>query len=186
MGPPYLDVAVRGDERQTALRHLVSQEAEQQQRCWIGPVYVIEHDEQRAAGRGVLEEPRDAVEQAEARRVPFDPWWRGQIGQTLSDGRNHLRDVGSSRSKVGQQLGGRTSGDVRPSRLRPRPIWRRPAAFVTAAPEHLKAAFPSVEGDLLRGPRLADARLAGEEKKPPAARARLLDPGTQHCELRLA
>ena len=129
---------------------------------------------------GVLQERRDAVEEAEARllrlRAPAAAAGReGAREPPRRPGRCRRRPAPSPRAAPP----GRGSCDVGADRLHPRPVRRRALALVAAAPQHLRAAQARVRGELLRGARLADARLADEHhqrgrgpRAPPRSAAR--------------
>ena len=65
----HLGLAQRGDQQHPRLRHLASQELEQAERGGVGPLEIVEKQEQRAVGRGGAEKGGDRVEEAKARAL---------------------------------------------------------------------------------------------------------------------
>jgi len=62
-----LDVAVGADHEQPGVGELAGEEPQQEQRRFVGPVEVVEHEHERAGLRGAREEARNRVEEAKAR-----------------------------------------------------------------------------------------------------------------------
>ena len=71
-----------------------AREFQQQERRLIGPVEVVEHENQRPRVAGVAQEGRDAVEEAKARLLRWQHRASPEIGEAIADLRDHLSDVG--------------------------------------------------------------------------------------------
>ena len=183
---PQLDVAVGAEHQQPAPAQLLREELQQQQRRLVRPVHVVEHDHQRRALGGVLEEGRDAVEEAEARLVRLELRRRREAGQPLLHLGDDLRDVGRAGPHLRGEFLRLLFVDVGADDLHPRPVGRRALAFVAAAPEHLHVAQARVGRELLRGARLADPRLADQHHQPAAARQGVLEARAELVHLLLA
>ena len=160
--PAQLDIAVGAEHHQPAAAQLLRQELQQQQRRLVRPVHVVEDHHHWLVLRGVLQESRDAVEKPEARLVRLQRRRCGQTGQSFLDFRHHLRDVGGTRPHLRHQLLWLFVVRVGANNLHPGPVSRRALALVATAPEHLDVAQAGVCRELLRGARLANARLADE------------------------
>ena len=93
MLPPKLEVAVRPDHEEAGGLHRARQELEQQQRRRVRRMQVVEDEHEGLAAGGVLEEGRDAVEEAEAGLLGVERRWRWQVRQALAHLGDDLRDV---------------------------------------------------------------------------------------------
>jgi hypothetical protein len=70
-----LDIAVRRDHDDASDGHLRRQVAEKQQRRLVGPVQIVEHEQQRLALGRVLEERGDRIEETEPGLLRLERGW---------------------------------------------------------------------------------------------------------------
>ena len=73
------------------------QMAQQQQRRAVGPVQVVEHEQQRAAGRDLAEQPGDGLEQAVAVGLRIAGLGRPELGQPAAELGDQPRQLGPER-----------------------------------------------------------------------------------------
>src|SRR5262249_34031167 len=71
-------------------------------------------------------------------------------------------------------------------RLPPRPVGGGAACFPAASDEYAGATSLRLVDELVRQPRLADARFAAKQEETPASGARIVEPGSQRVELTIA
>jgi hypothetical protein len=129
-----LVVAVGPDHRERHRPVRLCDELQQRQRGRVGPLQVVEHDDQRPAPREPLEHARGGIEQAQpgGLRLPGVVGDRGRVGQ-----------LGEQPGQLGRVVGGDGTRVVRAGGLQQRPQGDRPgpeggrAACVAArAPAH--------------------------------------------------
>ncbi len=183
---PELHVAVGPEQEQTRGAELSGQELQEQQRGLVRPVQVVDHEGQRLHPGGVRQEGGDAVEEPEARLLGLELGGLGKPRQPLAHLGDHLGDVGRARPHLRQQGPRLAIVDVGPDDLHPGPVGRGAFALVAAAPQDLGAAQPGVGRQLLRGARLADARLAHQHEDAAASRERVVEGRAKLPELPVA
>ena len=166
-----LEVAPGAEDQHPGGREPAGQEVQELERRGVGPLQVLQDDDQRPLAGGRQQDGGELVEQPEAGR-------RGQ----LVAGR---RPVGRPR-QLGQEPGQRggagrqprrspASGHERPEDLHPGPVRRHALPRPAPAPHHPRAA--RLRRGRRRGDhrRLADAGLAGEQDQPAPPAGQLLD-----------
>ena len=181
-----LDVAVGADDQQAGVGEPAGEEAQQQQRRLVGPVQIVEHDDQRAGARGAAEELGDGVEDPEARLLGIHRRELADVAEALADlghDPRHVRGAGAELPAQPDRIG---LADVLADRLRPWPVRRGAVALVAATPEHARSAHPGVGRELLGGPGLADPGIAGQHQHPALAGERVLEQRAHLLELSLA
>ena len=158
-----LGVPVGTDDRHRVRRQLGGHEAEEEERRLVGPVQVVEHDQQGAGPCRPAEERRDGVEEAEAGLLGFELWRRRRVVQARCQFWQQAQDVAGARPQMPRQLLVIDAAGVRPQGLDPRPEGGRPLALPARAPEHARAKTVGVGRAVDGEAGLADARFAGEE-----------------------
>ncbi len=149
---------------------VAGQKAQEEQRRWVRPVQIVEHqDERRATARGT-HQSGDRVEEPEARLLDLEHRSRRLLAETCDDFGHDLRDVRGPRPEVAaERFGvghlGVASDDAQPGMKR-----RRAGAFPAAPPEHDRPPGAGDRGELVCEPCLADAGLAGEKEQAALAR----------------
>ncbi len=166
-----LDVAVGADDQQARGADLAGHVLEQQQRGLVGPVQVVEEQDHRAVARGRDQEARDRVEQPEARLLALGGPGRLDV-EALGDLGHELGDLGGAGAHLPRHRHRVGVAHVAADRLHPGPVGGRALVLAAAAPVDAGAADLGVGGELLRGARLADPRLADQQQQPAAARER--------------
>ena len=157
-GPSGVGVAQCGHQQQRRVRCAVGEVAQDEQGRLVGPLDVVEHDQQRPSAGGVEDRGRDHVD------GPETVVRRPRVGHRNVRGSQRL-----STCRHGQNGGAPSVSTHRP---------QTGAGTVPPAPrEHT---------ELLDEPGLADARLADDEHEPALARARLVQPCTQRVQLTVA
>ena len=173
----HLGLAQRGDQQHPRLRHLASQELEQAERGRVGPLEIVEKQEQRAVGRGGSEKVGDRVEEAKARAL------RRALegGHQPGDAHPELRD------QADQRRGGNTQRtaqrlvadgvDETAQDAEPRPVGLCAGLGRAPSRQHQRrvARGGRAPDQLLGRPRLADPRLAGQQHDPATAPRHLLE-----------
>ena len=161
--PADLDVAIRADDEQPRVADGAHQKLQQQERRLVGAVEIVEQQHQRRGARRALKVRRHGVERPKPRLL------RRQHGRRLEPRKSRPQlgrereDVGGRGPEVADEARGLLLADGRTQDLHPRPECRRTLPFMTAATEDARATLARVGRHLLRGPRLADSRLADEE-----------------------
>ena len=119
--------SVGADDQHARLADLVRDEREQAQRRSVGPVEIVEQDDQRLALRGRAQEPRDPVVEAEARLRPVEPRralvageLRGELGHEPRDLLERARGGGRARRPRPRGRAAPAPTASTPARLRPR------------------------------------------------------------------
>ena len=164
-----LDVTIGADHEQARVADLARQKFQQQQRRFVCPVQVVEHDDEGMRPRRVAQKCGHALEQAEACLFGFEPRCHRQSRESLAHVRDHFGDVDRAGTHFRRELLGLARVHVGTDRVHPRPVRGRTVAFVTTPPHHLGVAHLRIGGELLRGARLADARLSDQQQNPAAA-----------------
>ncbi len=138
---------------------------EQPQRRGVGPVQVVEHEQQRALGRR----------------------GREQVGDRVVEPQAPLLAAGAGAAQQRPERGVLLAGHERAQRAHDRPPDAVGAALrLAAAPDRDAAAAAGLGGQRVEHGRLADARLAGDHDRPRRAAPGLVEHPAQALELRAA
>ena len=182
-----LDVAVGDEHQHPARREARRQEFQQAQRRRVGPVQVVEHQQQRGHRSRPLPEAGDRVEQAKPRLCGIDHRRRRLAARhTLQDLRHDFGQRGGlTRCNAPHRV---VVGASQPGlhHLLPRPVRRCARLFVAAAPEHRHAARQRVFCQALGRARLADARIAGQRRRAAGCGQGARQQGVEDGEFALA
>ena len=164
-----VDVPVGRHDQEAHRAERAGDEPQRQQRRLVGGMQIVEHEHERTVDRGVAQEDRDRVEEAEAGALRLERRGRRKIGEALAQLGDYLRKI---RRASGELSGERVVVGLLhagPQRLRPGPIGRRAARLPAAADDDPGAAGVRLRCERLREPALADARLAGQEQQAATA-----------------
>jgi hypothetical protein len=188
MPPVHLGVPVDAHHhhQQPGTLQLPAREPQQGQRRRVGPVQIVQHQQQRPAGRRRPQEPGEAVEQPEAGRLRLDRRRRRQVRQARADGRHDLGDVGGAGAHLLAQRRRVGGLDVGADHLDPRPERGRALPLPAAAPQHQGTTRSRLGRQLLGQPGLADAGLAGHQHHPAPAGKGGVQVGGERGQLGLA
>ncbi len=156
---PGLALAVGADDKDRGVGDRLANEPQHHEGRGVGRVKVIQDDYERSGLRRVDQELRDRVEQTEA-----DGLWIDRLARA---GREPL-EVSAER----------------PDRLDPGPVGGRAALLPAAAGCHAPAALTGLPGELVHQARLADARLAAQQKQEAAPRGGQVKRRAELLELR--
>ena len=150
-------------------------------RC-VGPVQVLDDQEDRRTGREPVEQPEQCLEQP--RLHPLGLRWGRLEGP---EGRHEAREVVRRGSCDGGGLD-RTELDRQVAEgLDERPVREaRPTDVAAIAAQHAKPAVGGEARGLARQPRLADAGLAGHEQVDGLAAGGAIQRALDRVELRIA
>ena len=142
--------------------------AQQQQRRLVGRVQIVDHQQDGAAGRQLVQRRRHRLEEAEA--LAFG------ITALLLDARRVLTEAQDEPGELGELPVGHARNPVRREGLEVAPeclgegLERRHRILVAAAPQHQCALRFDGVGQLGHQSRLPDARVAVDQQEPPAPR----------------
>ncbi len=181
-----LHVAIGADHEEPRRTHLARQELQQQERRLIGPLDVVQDEDQRLRAGGVPQKGGDAVEEPEARLLGLERGRGREVGQPLTHLGYDLGDVRGARPHLGLHALCVAVVEVGTDDLDPRPVRRCTAGLVRASPQDLEAAHTRIRAELARGARLADPGLTGQEDEPPLAAAGVVDRTAELFDLGLA
>ena len=163
--PRQLGVPVGAEQQHPGVPQVGGGELDQPQRRLVGPLQVVDDQDQRAARGQPGERRHDRLGQPEPR-----------ISRRHRRGRRRCR---GPLDQVGgrPQLGARSPG--RPQQLDPRPVRRHRRPVPADRGQHQRPALAGLPGQLAEQRALADARLAGDEHQPAVAgeRRRQRGPG---------
>ena len=161
MTPRHLHVPVGRQEQDSHGHDVLRDEFQQRQRRSIGPVKVLENQEEWRLPGGALQEGRYRVEEAEASlRGVLQRRRRHQVVERDAQLRNELRDLGGARAHHTSQSLGVVTLDIAAQHLDPRPVGGCALALVAVAAGDPNAALGSHHRQLLAKARLADSGLA--------------------------
>jgi len=178
-----LRVASGADDEQPRRPHLPRDEAQQQERRRVGPVHIVEYEDHGLMHRRAAQEGRDGIEEAEARvRRPQGGRLR-QLGESLAQVGNHLRDTCGACPHDPRQRRAIAVPRIGADHFAPGPERRCPLAFPASRPEHCRAALARVAAQLIGYACLADPCFASQEPQTAAALARVVEGGAQRLEL---
>ncbi len=165
----HLGVDVHPDDAELDLFDVPQHVAHQQERRLVGPVQVVDDQQQRAVGRKLAQRRRDRFEEAEAAvlgvaGVPLEGLC---VVAQPEDEAGELRELphGHARDPVG-----RLGMEVAPQRLG-EGLERRDRILVTASPQHQRALVLDRAGQRADETRLPDARIAVDEQEAALALA---------------
>jgi hypothetical protein len=178
-----LGVAVGGDRQQRDVGQRASDKLQRQQRRGIGPVQVVEDDDEGALLGDRRQQRDERVEEPEARLVGVELGGLGgraerprQLGQQARDPGRALAERDAQCLRVG------APPDRAPD-LHPGPVRRCATPVPAAAPGPLRPAGGDVLDELARQRGLADARLSRQQDQAAAAGERLLQARVELCKL---
>ena len=181
----YLGVPVVPHHQRAGTLQLQAQEPQQRQRRRIGPVQVIQDQQQRPARGRRPQEARQAVEQPEPRLLRFQRRRKRKIRNAVTHGGDQLSDVGRADAQVITQRG-RVADlhlHIAADDLDPGPERGRARPFPAPTPQHHRAAHGRPRGQLLGQPGLADAGLARHQHDPTTAGRRGIQVGGESGQL---
>ncbi len=181
-----LAVPVNAHYQQARIFQLAARKPQQGQRRRVGPVQVIQYQQQRPPFGRRPQEAGQAVEQPEPGRLRLGRQRCRQVRQQVPDRRDHLGDVGSAGAQVVAQRRRIAGLDVGADDLNPRPERGRALPLPAAAPQHKGTARGRLGRQLLSQPGLADARLPGQQHHPATAHGGRVQVGGECGQLRLA
>jgi hypothetical protein len=183
---PHLGVPVGADHEDGALRQLAGYEAQKEKGRRVGGVEIVEDEHERLRLRRVPQEGGRRVEESEAGALRFgDPWLR-EVGEEVTELRQHLGDVDRTCRQVGSQGVRFALAQVAAQGLHPGPVGGRTANLPAAAPKDLRASLPRLRRQLVREPALSNAGFAAEHEEVAASGERFLQSGTQLLRLAVA
>jgi len=159
---------------------------DEQERRSVGHREVVENQDERPDLRGVPEERRCGVEQAEAGALGV----RGHLGtrhlgEQVLDIWEHLGDVRGPSAELRQERVRVLLPEIRADRLHPRPVGWSAARLPAASPQDQGHALLCAVRELVREPALADPGLTTDEKEPPSTREEVVEAGLQLRHLTL-
>ena len=179
-----LGLAVGAEEHRAPRLRRPHEVAQQLQRRAVGPLQVVEHEQQRRAGGDLRQQRGEGVEQALAldARLGLDrrgrPDGRAELGQQRGE-------VGRARAEPLRGAGQRGAARPAAQHLEHRLVGAG-AGLVEAAEQHDRAVAVDGAGELRGEPRLADPRVAGEQDEPPLVADRRVPRLVQRAERLLA
>jgi len=165
-----LDVAVETEGEHPLPRHRPRDVPEHGDRVAVGPVEVVEDEQDGRTLRRGDQELRDGVEQPEALLVGLQRDRLGYVGQPLAQRRHQAGEGRGAGAEVTAQLVGSDGAGVGLDRLDERPVRRRPLALVATAGEDTRPLAPRQLRDLLRQARLPDPGLPDDHDERALAR----------------
>jgi hypothetical protein len=174
----HLDVAVGADQQQPLEPGVLRGELQQPQRGAVGPVQVVEDDDDRAALGDRHQRGGDGVVQLEGlgpRGVVRRPGIRRR-GRRLAE---QDRQADAAGGPGRRPLLGRGGPPQRAEHLHPRPVARGAVGLPAGAAEHQRAAPPGLFRGVGDQRGLADPGLPGDQHQPAVAVDRPADLRTQ-------
>ncbi len=166
------------------IRKLVREKLQHVQRRQVGPVQIVEDDQQGHAGGDARQAAREHLEETKAGRVGVRGgdrrgWgrMRTQLGHQLHE---RLRIRQQRRGELRRLAVARTRLD----HLCPRPVGGPAFGLVAASPEHAHLPGHHRRGELVGQTRLADPGLAAQQIQRPTPAARGVERSAQLPELR--
>ena len=163
-------IAERADQMDACAEQRGHHGVEQQQSRLVGPVQVVDHEQERLRLADALQEQRHGVEEAEADLGAIEVAVLGHLaGQRELGDPGELVQLGVDLLRDGRGALGREQSA---HDLQPRPERRRAFAVEAAADLDIETARLAFARQLGREPRLADAGGAGDERHPRLAARR--------------
>ena len=157
--------AVGAEEHRAPRLRRADQVADELQRRAVGPLQVVEHEQQRGAGRDLRQQRGERVEQAMALGAAFGAAHRRRAGRRAELGQQR-GEVGGARPEPLRRAGQRRAARPAAQHLEHGPVGAG-AGLVEAAVEHDRAVAVDLARELRRHARLADPGLARDEHEPP-------------------
>ena len=157
-----LDVAVGGEHQDSITANIAGEVLEEEQRRLVGPVDVVQEENDRLGRGHAADEPGHAVEQAQPLGFAFQQGRLWEIREALVHLGNQLRHLGRAAPQLTQQRRVGAAADVLPKRFDERQVRHGNLALVAVPREHLRAAEAGVDGELTGQAALADPGLAHE------------------------
>jgi hypothetical protein len=161
-----LHLAVRGGEQHALVAQAAQQVAHQPQRARIGPVQVVDVEQNPACPGRIAQHVRDRVHEQELFLVGRQ---RRVFGEGAEPRRDLRRQLRQARSAVAQRRAQAVVVRLVPHEategLGEREVRRRGFVFVASAGEHQAAVERRLDQELLREACLTRARLAADEKQ---------------------
>src|SRR4030095_11982373 len=174
---------VGAHQQEAHATELSRQEREELERRLIGPVQVVDDDDQRGALRGPSQERGARVEQPEAPLVRLDRRQRFQLGHMFPQRRHEPGDLLTARPKLGGERLRLAAGRVGADGLLPGPVRGGPQLLRTRAPYPPARRERHAGDELLDHPRLPDPRITGDGDQPSATVSGLGELGRKEPEL---
>ena len=176
---------ISADQQNPTFGQLGGEKLEQTQGRRVGPMEIVEHDQQSAAAAQAREQPPDRFEHAKAglgrvaeRGRPLQP------RQQIADLRHDIGNIARRGAQTGKNIAiGVTQQST--DDLHPRPIGRRSGLLMATAPQHRHLAPCGTARELLCRAGLADAGLTSEHDHAPPTRTGLLECTLQQLQLAL-
>jgi hypothetical protein len=180
---PELGVSVGPDRKQWDFGHALRQVLHQQQRRLVGPVEVLEYEQDGVAPRVPADEFGDAVQQVAALLLGGERYGLGDVGVARTQLGHQLGDL---RRVLTERLAQRLGREVARRLLEVldgREVGRRTLLVDAVAGEHVHAEAPRLVGRLLHQARLPDAGLSADQDQRAGTVARSLRGLEQPCAL---
>ena len=177
-----LGVAERRDDEQAGVGRGPPEVAQEQQRRMVGPVPVLEDEQDGRVPAGRDQELDDGRVQPVALGVLVGRDGIGKVADTGREIRQQPLELAAARPEVDAEPCRIDRADEPVERLRERPVRRRHDG-VAGAVEHERAAGGRLLGELAHEPALPRAGLAGDERDPPALARRPRHERPQRREL---
>ena len=163
-----LGMSVGGDRQQRRVGQRPGDELERQQGRGVGPVQVVEHDDERLLLGRRRQQRRERVEEAKAGLVGVQLGGSRGFAQRLAELGQQAGDPGRARAERGTQRREVGGARERATDLHPGPVGGRAATVPAASPRPGGPARRGVLDELARERRLADSRLAGQQDEAAA------------------
>jgi hypothetical protein len=160
MGPVELVASIGGEQHHTASRQPPCGVVEQVTGRAVGPVDVVEHEQQPTITRPLLEQRDDRLEHAQLRlrRVA-----RRRGRSAVPELREQLRQLRGHRPQAFPHLGEILRTELVPDRFYERQVGKRELNLGAASPQHAAAQLVGAACELVGEPRLADSGLPGHQ-----------------------
>ena len=153
-------VAAVGDEHERArVRQAAGDVVEQLARGRVGPVDVLDDEQQAALARRQREQTDDGLEEA---KLGLSRVADGRVGLVAAEEREELRELPPCRAELVGEPVGVLAREVVADRLDEREVRERELGLAACAPEHLPAEPLRAGRELGREARLAHAGLTAE------------------------
>ena len=159
----HLVLTVRHREQQTGLPVMGGHELHQLQRGRVGPMHVINHDDQRGRDAQAGNEPPHGLSQAEASRHRLNDGGRYERVDHFLELGNDLRQVAHGRRRSVAHDSRVDDAHQVAQHLDPRPHGRRSFSLMALAPCDNCAPLDSHGSEFLGQPGLTDAGLSGKQ-----------------------
>ncbi len=169
-----LDLAVRREDEHAIVAQVAQHVVQQRQGPVVRPMDVVDEHQQAAIRGQRLQEAADVVEQPQPLFAGRQRRVGGERAELRFDFGRELGHFRRGRPEPGAQL--LDTLPVRPlaQRLDERQIGRGRFVLVATAAQKRRPALPRMRDQFLREPRLAHARLAGQQNQMPACLQRLV------------